>query len=317
MKLNRILPVAFLMLAVTACQNDDEPSFGYLSDPEAVSVNPTISGLQSRVNTLANGDKWTQNDKIKVEMTSEDAVEGKNTAVYAYDSSWKLQGSSYIVWPSHKSTKSYTFQAFYPYQGNNGTSFSNFVLPSNQSSATAGENFIGNADWMVANTSSVKVEKVNLSFIHQLVKLSVKIIAYGEQYKESLPTISEPTFLVPTTRTAISGKTVSVQGSATTIQGLMETDKSDKKMHTFTAVVMPGKYTANDNFLTLKINGDVVKVKVGSNQKLTQGLVSGKAYTFGLTIGKGGLSIGSVTVNDWGASDWGEGEHGGIADEVK
>ena len=84
---------------------------------------------------------------------------------------------------------------------------------------------------------------------------------------------------------------------------------------------MPGKYTANDNFLTLNVNGKSLNVKVGNNKVLAGGLKSGKAYTFSLTLGKADSTIGdlgfNVTINDWGASDWDEKEHGGTAEEVK
>ena len=316
MKLNTILPVALLMLAATACQNDNEPNFAYQSDPDAVRINPTIA-LQSRVNTQAEGNAWTAGDQIKVNITSADAVEGKDAAIYKYTSSWNIQGSDYMVWPSRTSSKSYTFQAYYPYAAESTTSFSNFVLPSNQSSATAGEGFIGNADWMVAEMNTVKTEVVNLAFAHQLTKVSVTIKEYKDQYSTNLPEISGPKFTLPSIPTSLKGKNVTVQNSAKEINALMLPDNSAKKFHTFTAVVMPGKYTEGDTFLTLTVNGSPLKVKADGNIELTQtGLKAGKAYTFNLTFGKRGFSIGNVTVNDWGESDWEEGEHGGIADEV-
>ena len=41
-------------------------------------------------------------------------------------------------------------------------------------------------------------------------------------------------------------------------------------------------------------------------QQLTDGLESGKAYTFNVTVGKNGATINSVTVGDWGTDGWTE-----------
>lgn len=317
MKLNTILPVALLILSSTACQNDNEPNLTYPNDPDAIMINPTISAIQSRVNTLAEGNAWTEGDQIKVKMIADDAVREKDAAVYKYATSWNIQGDNYMVWPSRSTSKTYTFQAFYPYAVGTSTSYTKFVLPNDQSSATTGQHFIGNADWMLAETTSAKADVVNLNFNHQLAKVIVTIKEYKDQYAGNLPNISIPQFAIPTTLTIPAEKDITVENNARLIKGLMKEDQSAAKLHTFTAVVIPGKYKTTDQFLTLQLNETTLNVKASDNAVLTQtGLEAGKAYTFNLTLGKRGFSIGNVTVNDWGASDWSEGEHGGVADEV-
>ena len=321
MKLNTIFSAALLMLAATACQNDNEPDLTYQNDPDAVRINPIIVEQQSRVNTQGNGDTWTLGDQIKVTITSENAVKGKDTGVFKYtDSSWNIQGDSYLVWPSHIKNDPVTFQSFYPYFEEKDNSYTKFQIPSNQSSAKPGQNFIGNADWMRAESVSYKNSEVDLSFSHQLVKVNVSIKKYNGQYATNIPAISTPKFTLPKGSNP-TGLTINVENNATQIYGLMQSDNSAARLHTFTAIVKSGKYNANDNFLTLNVNGKELNIKAGKNSVLTEsGLRTGLAYNFDLTMGKDDSSQGTigtnVTITDWGESDWSDGEHGGIADEV-
>ena len=323
MKLNTILPTAILMLAATACQNDNDPNLTYQNDPDAVRINPIIVEQQSRVNTLGKGDAWTADDQIKVTIASENLVKGKDTGVFKYtNSSWDIQGENYLVWPSRIKNDGVTFQAFYPYFEGKENSFIKFQIPNNQSSANHGENFIGNADWMRAETiSHNETGQVDLGFSHQLVKINVTIKEYNGQYATNIPVISTPKFSVPEGKNP-TGLTINVENNATQIYGLMQQDNSAAKLHTFTAIVKSGKYNSDDNFLTLMVNGKELNIKAGKNSVLTKtGLSNGQAYNFDLTIGKHESYEGTigtnVTISNWGKSDWSEGEHGGVADEVQ
>lgn len=140
----------------------------------------------------------------------------------------------------------------------------------------------------------------------------MEITEYKDEYTGGA-TVVDPVFTVPTTLTGIPEKTLSVEDNATTVNGLKT--EGGNGLHSFTAVLLPGKYAADDTFLQLTVNNQPLTVKVGSNETLaTDGLNTGTAYRFKLTVGKNGLTIRSVSVNPWGASDW-EGEHGGTADE--
>lgn len=158
---------------------------------------------------------------------------------------------------------------------------------------------------MTAAASQSKSDALNLTFKHHLTKVTVKISGYGDQYETVKPTFQAPTFTVPTTKTTVDGKRLTVAGNGTTVTGLFSKDTSAEAKHSFTAVLLPGKYTTNDTFVQLNIQGGTPFI-VKANEQLTDGLESGKAYTFNVTVGKNGATINSVTVGDWGTGGWTE-----------
>lgn len=310
MKIAKYIPAAALALVLAGCQSEDDfMSSGYANDPMAVHIRAGIEALQTRVNTAGAGDAWEDGDMISVANTSTGAVTGKDKAVYKYNgSTWEPEGADYMVWADDVNT----FEAYYPVVEGKTDSYTQFELPADQSSSNPTEtNYIGRADYMTAAASQSKSDALNLTFKHHLTKVTVKISGYGDQYETVKPTFQAPTFTVPTTTTTVDGKTLTVANSGTTVTGLFSEDASAEAKHSFTAVLLPGKYAADDTFVQLNIQGGTPFI-VKANEQLTTGLESGKAYTFNVTVGKDGATINSVTVGDWGTGGWTE---SGTADE--
>lgn len=310
MKIAKYIPAAALALVLAGCQSEDDfMSSDYANDPMAVHIRAGIEALQTRVNTTGAGDTWETGDLISVANTSTGAVTGKDKAVYKYNgSTWEPEGADYMVWADDVNT----FEAYYPVVEGKTDSYTQFELPADQSSNTPGAaNYIGRADYMTAAASQSKSDALNLTFKHHLAKVTVKISGYGNQYATQKPVFQAPTFTVPTTKTPVPGKTLTVAGNGTTVTGLFSEDASTEAKHSFTAVLLPGKYAADDTFVQLNIQGGT-SLTVKANEQLTTGLESGKAYTFNVTVGKDGATINSVTVGDWGTDGWTE---SGTADE--
>ena len=305
MKIAKYIPAAALALVLAGCQSEDDfMSSDYANDPMAVHIRAGIEALQTRVNTTGTGNAWDENDQISVTNTSPEAITGKDKAVYKYNgSTWVPEGTDYIVWADDVNT----FEAYYPVVEGKTDSYTQFELPADQSSNTPGAaNYIGRADYMTAAASQSKSDALNLTFKHHLTKVTVKISGYGNQYATQKPVFQAPTFTVPTTTTTVDGKTLTVAGNGTTVTGLFSEDASTEAKHSFTAVLVPGKYTTNDTFVQLNME-DGTSLTVKANvQQLTTGLESGKAYTFNVTVGKNGATINSVTVGDWGTDGWTE-----------
>lgn len=310
MKIAKYIPAAALALVLAGCQSEDDfMSSDYANDPMAVHIRAGIEALQTRVNTTGTGNAWDENDQISVANTSTGAVQGKDKAVYKYNGgTWEPEGAGYMVWADDVNT----FEAYYPVVEGKTDSYTQFELPTNQSSNTPGAaNYIGRADYMTATAEQSKSDALNLTFKHHLAKVTVKISGYGDQYETVKPTFQAPTFTVPTTTTTVDGKTLTVAGNGTTVTGLFSEDASTEAKHSFTAVLLPDKYATNDTFVKLNIQGGTPLI-VKANEQLTTGLESGKAYTFNVTVGKDGATINSVTVGDWGTGGWTE---SGTADE--
>lgn len=310
MKIAKYIPAAALALVLAGCQSEDDfISSDYANDPMAVHIRAGIEALQTRVNTTGTGDAWEEGDLISVANTSTGAVTGKDKAVYKYNgSTWVPEGTDYIVWADDVNT----FEAYYPVVEGKTDSYTQFELPADQSSSNPTEtNYIGRADYMTAAAEQSKSDALNLTFKHHLTKVTVKISGYGDQYETVKPTFQAPSFTLPTTTTTVDGKTLTVAGNGTTVTGLFSEDTSAEAKHSFTAVLLPDKYAADDTFVQLNIQGGTPLI-VKANEQLTTGLESGKAYTFNVTVGKNGATINSVTVGDWGTDGWTE---NGTADE--
>lgn len=311
MKIAKYIPAAALALVLAGCQSEDDfISSDYANDPMAVHIRAGIEALQTRVNTAGTGNAWDENDQISVTNTSPEAITGKDKAVYKYNgSTWVPEGTDYIVWSDDVEN---TFEAYYPVVEGKTDSYTQFELPTDQNSSDPDDdNYIGRADYMTAAASQSKSDALNLTFKHHLTKVTVKISGYGDQYETVKPTFQAPTFTVPTTKTTVDGKRLTVAGNGTTVTGLFSEDTSAEAKHSFTAVLLPGKYTTNDTFVQLNMEGGTSLI-VKANEQLTTGLESGKAYTFNVTVGKNGATINSVTVGDWGTDGWTE---SGTADE--
>lgn len=305
MKIAKYIPAAALALVLAGCQSEDDfISSDYANDPMAVHIRAGIEALQTRVNTAGTGDTWETGDQISVTNTSPEAITGKDKAVYKYNgSTWVPEGTDYIVWADDVNT----FEAYYPVVEGKTDSYTQFELPADQSSNTPGAaNYIGRADYMTAAASQSKSDALNLTFKHHLTKVTVKISGYGNQYATQKPVFQAPTFTVPTTTTTVDGKTLTVAGNGTTVTGLFSEDASTEAKHSFTAVLLPGKYATNDTFVQLNMEGGTSLTVKANVQQLTTGLESGKAYTFNVTVGKNGATINSVTVGDWGTDGWTE-----------
>lgn len=310
MKIAKYIPAAALALVLAGCQSEDDfISSDYANDPMAVHIRAGIEALQTRVNTTGTGDAWEEGDLISVANTSTGAVTGKDKAVYKYNgSTWVPEGTDYIAWADDVNT----FEAYYPVVEGKTDSYTQFELPADQSSSNPTEtNYIGRADYMTAAAEQSKSDALNLTFKHHLTKVTVKISGYGDQYETVKPTFQAPSFTLPTTTTTVDGKTLTVAGNGTTVTGLFSEDTSAEAKHSFTAVLLPDKYAADDTFVQLNIQGGTPLI-VKANEQLTTGLESGKAYTFNVTVGKNGATINSVTVGDWGTDGWTE---NGTADE--
>ncbi|WP_302356037.1 fimbrillin family protein [uncultured Alistipes sp.] len=307
MKIAKYIPAAAIALVLAGCQSEDDfVSSGYANDPMAVHIRAGIEALQTRVNTTGTGDAWEDGDLISVANTSAGAVTGKNKAVYKYNynsSAWEPSGAEYMVWADDVNT----FEAYYPVVEGKTDSYTQFELPTDQSSNTSTEtNYIGRADYMTATEKQSKSDALNLTFSHHLAKVTVTISGYGDQYATQKPTFTAPTFTVPTTPTEVTGKTLTVAGSGTTVTGLFSEDETAEAKHSFTAVLLPGKYATDDTFVLLNIEGGSQLIVKANEQLTTTGLESGKAYTFNVTVGKDGATISSVTVTEWGNGSWTE-----------
>jgi len=233
-------------------------------------------------------------------------VAGNEKADFVYDGTgFSLSGTNYAVWVDGENS----FEAYYPSGGM--AKYDYFVLDGYQNTLEG----LRKNDWMTAEAKVKKASdnRLDLVFKHQLAKVVVKITKYNDQYSASLPAISDPTFTNLSTDDARIAHPYVPEEEDDDKQVVKAYTIADNEggMHTFMAILPTGKYEAGKCFLKLKINNE--RHEVLANSLLTsEGLKAGNAYTFNLTVGKDNVTIGSVTVAEWGTGQ----ELSGTANEI-
>lgn len=272
----KYLAIIFVTLL---CSCDKEVMPDFVESQVEISANITPCVL-TRVTD--DGIAFTDGDKIKVQNMNRAE---KNLATYTYsESTSKWNTSDALYWGVQPTN---TFNAWYPAT----SAYDLFTIPTDQTAGTA------SADWMTATTSANRANgAVNLSFNHNLAKVTITIDEWNNEYLESERVISLLEL------SSLSG----VMSYDSTLSG----DNQAKWVKTYTkdanksfvAIIAPGTYTSATNIMQVYVNGSATPLAVKTPSNLT--LEAGKAYRFKLTIGKELATItSSVTVGDWGDVD--------------
>ena len=270
----KYLAIIFVTLL---CSCDKEVMPDFVESQVEISANITPCVL-TRVTD--DGIAFTDGDNIKVQNMNRAE---KNLATYAYsESTSKWNTSDALYWGVQPTN---TFNAWYPAT----SAYNSFTIPTDQTAGTA------TADWMTATTSANRANgAVNLSFNHNLAKVTITIDEWNNEYLESERVISSLEL------SSLSG----VMSYDSTLSG----DNQAKWVKTYTkdanksfvAIIAPGTYAPATNIMQVYVNGSATPLAVKTPSNLT--LEAGKAYRFKLTIGKD-LATTSVTVGDWGDVD--------------
>ena len=272
----KYLAIIFVTLL---CSCDKEVMPDFVESQVEISANITPCVL-TRVTD--DGTAFTDGDNIRVQNMNRAE---KNLATYAYsESTSKWNTSDALYWGVQPTN---TFNAWYPAT----SAYNSFTIPTDQTAGTA------TADWMTATTSANRANgAVNLSFNHNLAKVTITIEKWENEYLENERVISLLEL------SSLSGE----MSYDSTLSG----DNQAKWVKTYTkdanksfvAIIAPGTYASATNIMQVYVNGSATPLAVKTSSNLT--LEVGKAYHFKLTIGKDLATItSSVTVGDWGDVD--------------
>ena len=272
----KYLAIIFVTLL---CSCDKEVMPDFVESQVEISANITPCVL-TRVTD--DGTAFTDGDNIRVQNMNRAE---KNLATYAYSESTSKWNTSDALYWGVQSTN--TFNAWYPAT----SAYNSFTIPTDQTAGTA------TADWMTATTSANRANgAVNLSFNHNLAKVTITIDEWNNEYLESERVISLLEL------SSLSG----VMSYDSTLSG----DNQAKWVKTYTkdanksfvAIIAPGTYASATNIMQVYVNDSATPLAVKTPSNLT--LEAGKAYRFKLTIGKDLATItSSVTVGGWGDVD--------------
>ena len=270
------LAIAF---AALLCSCDKEIMPDIIESQVEISANITPCVL-TRVTD--DGIAFTDGDKIKVQNMNRAE---KNLATYAYsESTSKWNTSDALYWGVQPTN---TFNAWYPATA----AYDSFTIPADQTAGTA------TADWMTATTSASRANgAVNLSFNHNLAKVTITIDEWNNEYLESERVIS---LLELSSLSGVMSYNGSLSGDNATKWVKTYTKEANTS---FVAIIAPGEYASAQNIMQVYVNGSTTPLAVKTSEVLT--LEAGKAYSFRLTVGKDLATItSSVAVGDWGDVD--------------
>ena len=279
MKYQKILGlVATAGLLLAGCATDSDNSNTWLSDPNAVHVSASVGSIFTRSNPAAADEAGQKSFNTGDVM----GVSNNGTSItYTYNkdtNDWQPGNGSYLVWDA----SDLTFQCWYPADGKN--TYSKGYIQEDQSNATE----IAKSDYMKAEvTNLTKIpdsRQLNVALVRKTARLILNIQSFNDQFDANTTKVNH-------IRIASNASTDASETSIVNIKPLQSGEGGIGT--TYTALVAPGEVEGKLYFTTDESTETPLVVKTGA-------LEAGKSYTYNLIVGKNKVTIGNVTVAEWG-----------------
>ena len=276
MKYQKILGlVATAGLLLAGCATDSDNSNTWLSDPNAVHVSASVGSIFTRSNPAASDEAGQKSFNSGDVM----GVSNNGTSLnYTFNGTdWQPGNGSYLVWDKND----LKFQCWYPADGKN--SFNKGYIQEDQSSTE----MIAKSDYMTAAVTNLTEipgnRQLDVTLVRKTARLILNIQSFNDQFTDDTK--------VNHIRIASNASTDASESSIVNIKPLQNGEGGIGT--TYTALVMPGTIEANLYFSTDEATETPLVVKTGA-------LEAGKSYTYNLIVGKNKVTIGNVTVAEWG-----------------
>lgn len=286
MKITKYIGMAFAIVTLAACSNEEDLTLSWQNDPVAMGVNATVgSGIFSRSNPLgvdeATQKAFNNGDQISIAAGTQGAV------TYTLNNgTWTPETGKYLKWETNSDPMEIT--AYYPVA--EGASAQAFTLPADQEDDTK----IVTADYMTYRGNQSKPTtggELTMEMERKMARVIVKIAGFNDQYDGTVPTVNNVRI-----KSGAANYVAGVAAGAVTLvtpyaQNL--NGETAKVGTTYTALVIPTTAKSGVSFITMDVNGTALVVNGIPTME------AGKSYTYNLTIGKDALTVGEVTVTDW------------------
>lgn len=291
MKITKYMGAFAVIAMLAACSTDDEQ--GTNTAANEVKIAATVGGnsIFTRSNPLgtkAEQESFNENDAISVTTEGKTVVYTKNK-----DGQW-ANANDYLVWTGNAQT----FEACYP--GNSTNSISEGHIEADQSDITK----IAQSDYMTCRKEIEKKDiptdrQLTLNLERQTARVIIKASGFGDEFKDLNPILSAVEVYSKLKVPAGDGD------SYAAIKAYQATDESGKNV--FYALVSPGAANSTEKFLKLTVTYNDSEGKPTQTKVLDvtgiPALEKAKSYTYDVRIGKDKVTIGSVSVADWGEED--------------
>lgn len=291
MKITRYMGAFAVIAMLAACSTDDEQSANTAANEVKIAATVGGNSIFTRSNPLgtkAEQESFNENDAISVTTEGKTVVYTKNK-----DGQW-ANANDYLVWTGNAQT----FEACYP--GNSTNSISEGHIEADQSDITK----IAQSDYMTCRKEIEKKDiptdrQLTLNLERQTARVIIKASGFGDEFKDLNPTLSAVEVYSKLKVPAGDGD------SYAAIKAYQATDESGKNV--FYALVSPGAANSTEKFLKLTVTYNDSEGKPTQTKVLDvtgiPALEKAKSYTYDVRIGKDKVTIGSVSVADWGNGD--------------
>ena len=277
MKYQKILGlVATAGLLLAGCATDSDNSNTWLSDPNAVHVSASVGSIFTRSNPTDEAKQTSFNTGDVM------GVSNNGTSItYTYNkdtNDWQPGSGSYLVWDA----SDLTFQCWYPAACKN--TYSKGYIQEDQSNATE----IAKSDYMKAEVTTLTEipgnRQLNVALVRKTARLILNIQSFNDQFDANTTKVNH-------IRIASNASTDTNETTIVNIKPLQNGEGG--KGTTYTALVAPGAVEGKLYFTTEESTETPLVVKTGT-------LEAGKSYTYNLIVGKNKVTVGGVTVAEWG-----------------
>ena len=292
MKITRYMGAFAVIAMLAACSTDDE--LGANTAANEVKIAATVGGnsiftRSNPVGTEAEQQNFNEGDAISVTTEGTTVIYKKTAEVWA-----PVNAAEFLLWTGNTQT----FQACYPEKADENStknSFSAGYVSADQSTVEK----IALSDYMTCTKNIVKEKipanrQLALDFERQTARIIVKVSAFGNEFEGLKPTLSA---------VEVYSKLKVPAGESDSYVGI----QACKKDNVFYALVSPGSANSTEKFLKLTVTYNDGEGNPTQTKELyvtgIPALEKAKSYTYDVKIGKDKVTIGSVSVADWGNGD--------------
>ena len=295
MKITRYMGAFAVIAMLAACSTDDEQSANTAANEVKIAATVGGNSIFTRSNPLgtkAEQESFNENDAISVTTEGKTVIYKKTGEVWA-----PANAGDYLVWTGNAQA----FEACYPEKADESTtnSFSVGYVSADQSTVDK----IEKSDYMISRETIEKAyipsdRQLTLNFERQTARVIVKVSGFGDEFKDLNPTLSA---------VEVYSKLKVPAGESDSYAAIKTYKKEESGNNVFYALVSPGDANSTEKFLKLTVTYNDGEGNPTQTKELyvtgIPALEKAKSYTYDVKIGKDKVTIGSVSVADWGNGD--------------
>lgn len=275
--------MGLMAMGFTACtQNEDmAPTL----KGQEINATFSVGGMQTRVNTLGDGENWEDKDKLKVSIFT-DSDPGNAAFLSFNGETWSRTGS--FRWLN--GYEQHTILAVYPSDTDFGKNNLQYDLQTDQSS----EDKLKNADLITGYWYDVPRYDLRIPMQHRMSLVTIVYHVGTADYPNM--DISEPQVYSKHTSVYFNrddrarGQFVMITPTAN--PAWVKAYKHDDGM--FSAIVIPGSYKTGEIFVKFKIGDKNFHAKMRSDTNFQEGY----RYTYELDVGKDKVELTRISIDN-------------------